>query len=208
MEGKACRMVASRLPFGNTLTPGETTSLHDSGRAAPAASHALDLGTVQTVSTTPADVVPGRCARLTLALRHGGWLAVDAVPVRGSGLSQLVLGTQLLDSCPGKNDEEGNLAAEFAPARSGYISLAACVPAGFVHVYALGAPAFSTFNVSARLLGSCAAPAAESEPEELGPLPAADAVGLLVVAACLMLCLAAFMWTLARGRRRASSIKL
>ena len=169
-------------------------------------SHVLSLGRSYRFLTSPDDVEPGHCLRFAFDLPAPSRLIVDVQRVDEALLAAVFVSEAALGSCPRAETALTNvdvMAAETAPSRSGYVSLAACVPrAGRWHVYASGPPdRVALFNVSARAGAACMS-AARLDAHEPGPLTPIAALGWLSVGVGALVLLAVLAWTLARRNQR------
>ncbi len=182
---------------GTTVVQGFFTTPPPPPAIASLQGHALPLGATVEYGTTPDDVVPGHCLRISVDVPKAGRLTVEARPVSGAPLAALYVDQQVLMRCPEPGERTQLAAAEPAAARSSFVSLDACAhAAGQWQIYASGTLGqFSQFNVSAHLGDPCAAGAPDRRRgwlDPASPSPGAMAphwfeVGCWLLAAVLVL---------------------
>ena len=151
-------------------------------------SHALPLGTTHGFSTTPDDVEPGHCLRLSVELPKAGRLSVEARSIDGAPLAALYVSEQILMRCPDPGESTQMAAAEPSPGPSGYVALDACArEAGRWQIYASGTVGqHSVFNVTASLGDRCAAAVLDKRRGWLDSTPRLPVAGWLEVAGWLV----------------------
>ena len=187
-------------------------------RGASLQSAVLPLGATVGYGTTPDDVVPGHCLRISIDVPRAGSLNVEARSVGGAPLAAMHLGEQVLVRCPSDavpGEHPQMAASESAPARSGFVSLDACARrAGQWQLYASGTIGdFSMFNVTARLGDPCVAGTSHRGgwldlPPVLPPTPGWIEVACWLVGAVLTLgVLAALALVLSMRRRKGGGLE-
>lgn len=179
-------------PFpGMTVVPGELQSEYappPPPTIASLQSHVLPLGTTLGFSTTPDDVVPGHCLRLSVDLPKAGRLSVEARSIGGAPLAALYVSEQVLMRCPNPSESAQMAAAEPVPGPTGYVALDACArEAGQWQIYASGMVGqHSVFNMTTSLGDRCAAAVLDKRRGWLDSTPLLAAPGWLEVAGWLV----------------------